>query len=111
MRDILNCMTIFSQLPQMQQSASISSTNTRGSSETQTDIVAVHTPQIDHQKDFPFTQKIQRPQSLGIIALEIHSSSTNDSSVSNTATDNDGEFYEITASASVSKGDELSHQQ
>lgn len=78
MRDILNCMTIFSQLPQMQQSTSSSMTTSgfRDSSETQTEIIAVHTPQIEHPKDFPFIQKVQRPSSLPI------TSSSNDSSAS-----------------------------
>lgn len=78
MRDILNCMTVFSQLPQMQQSTSSSMTTSgfRDSSETQTEIIAVHTPQIEHPKDFPFMQKVQRPSSLPITC------SSNDSSVS-----------------------------
>ena len=78
MRDILNCMTVFSQLPQMTQSTSSSMTTSgfRDSSETQTEIVAVHTPQIEHPKEFPFIQKIQRPSSLPI------NSSSNDSSAS-----------------------------
>lgn len=84
MRDILNCMTVFSQLPQMQQSTSSSMTSSgfRDSSETQTEIIAVHTPQIEHPKEFPFMHKMQRPSSL-------HISSSNDSSSStksNTAT-------------------------
>lgn len=84
MRDILNCMTVFSQLPQMQQSSTnMTSSGIRDSSETQTEIIAVHTPQIEHPKDFPFIQKMQRPSSLPI------NSSSNDSSTStksNTAT-------------------------
>lgn len=71
-------MTVFSQLPQMQQSNSSSMTTSgfRDSSETQTEIIAVHTPQIEHPKDFPFIQKMQRPSSLPI------NSSSNDSSAS-----------------------------
>lgn len=86
MRDILNCMTVFAQLPQMQQSTSMSTSGYRDSSETQTEIVAVHTPQIEHPRDFPFIQKSQRPSSLPI------NSSSNDSSAStksNTATTTD----------------------
>lgn len=87
MRDILNCMTIFTQLPQVQQgvnsnSNSMTSSQFRDSSETQTEIIAVHTPQIEH-KDFPFVvQKIQRPSSLPI------NSSSNDSSVSTKSSQN-----------------------
>lgn len=88
MRDILNCMTVFAQLPHMQQSTSSSMTTSgfRDSSETQTEIVAVHTPQIEHPRDFPFIQKSQRPSSLPI------NSSSNESSAStksNTATTTD----------------------
>lgn len=71
-------MTVFSQLPQMQQSnnSSMTTSGFRDSSETQTEIIAVHTPQIEHPKDFPFIQKMQRPSSLPI------NSSSNDSSAS-----------------------------
>lgn len=61
----------------------MTSSGFRDSSETQTEIIAVHTPQIEHPKDFPFIQKMQRPSSLPI------TSSSNDSSAStksNTAT-------------------------
>lgn len=85
MRDILNCMTVFAQLPQMQQSTSNSMTSSgfRDSSETQTEIIAVHTPQIDHPKEFPFIQKVQRPSSLPINSSSNNSSA---STKSNTAT-------------------------
>ena len=90
MRDIINCVSVFSQLPLVQQPPQIPS-HKRDSSETQTEIIAVHTPQIEHPKDFPFVmQKAQRPSSLPI------NSSSNDSSVStrsshNTATTGDEE--------------------
>lgn len=60
----------------------------RDSSETQTEIVAVHTPQIEHPRDFPFVQKIQRPSSLPI------NSSSNDSSVSTKSTTGNTEEME-----------------
>jgi hypothetical protein len=84
MRDILNCMTVFTQLPQVQQgvSSSMTSSQFKDSSETQTEIIAVHTPQIEH-KDFPFVmQRMQRPSSLPI------NSSSNDSSVSTKSSQN-----------------------
>lgn len=62
----------------------MTSSGFRDSSETQTEIIAVHTPQIEHPKDFPFIQKIQRPSSLPL--------SNDDSSAStksNTATTTD----------------------
>lgn len=90
MRDILNCMTVFTQLPQMQQGTSSNTSNNLGlsqfkdSSETQTEIIAVHTPQIEH-KDFPFAvqQKMQRPSSL-----PINNSSSNDTSMSTKSSQN-----------------------
>lgn len=59
----------------------MTSSDFRDSSETQTEIIAVHTPQIENQKEFPFVQKIQRPSSLPI------NSSSNDSSVSSKSMD------------------------
>lgn len=87
MRDILNCMTVFAQLPHMQSTSnSMTSSGFRDSSETQTEIIAVHTPQIEHPKDFPFVQKIQRPSSLPICSSNDSSTSTR---TSNTATTGD----------------------
>ena len=39
---------------------------TKDSSETQTDIIAVHTPQIENPPPFPFTSKLARPSTLPI---------------------------------------------
>jgi hypothetical protein len=96
MRDILNCMTVFSQLPQMQNS-NMSSSSFRDSSETQTEIVAVHTPQIEHPKEFPFIQKMQRPSSLPIC-------SSNDSSASTKS--NTGTATDENVPANVCNGDQ-----
>ncbi|XP_070509404.1 centrosomal protein of 97 kDa isoform X3 [Chironomus tepperi] len=87
MRDILNCMTVFANLPQMQQSAGSSSmtmSQFKDSSETQTEIIAVHTPQVEH-KDFPFViqQRMQRPSSL-----PINNSSSNETSMSTKSSQN-----------------------
>lgn len=76
MRDILNCMTVFAQMQQGNNNNSMTSSCFRDTSETQTEIIAVHTPQIEQPKDFPFIHKIQRPSSLPI------NSSSNDSSAS-----------------------------
>jgi hypothetical protein len=92
MRDILNCMTVFAHLPQMQgsQSNSMTSSQFKDSSETQTEIIAVHTPQIEHPKEFPFvTQKMQRPSSLPINSSSNDSSVSTRSSQNNTATTGD----------------------
>lgn len=87
MRDILNCMTVFANLPQMQQSAGSSNmtmSQFKDSSETQTEIIAVHTPQIEH-KDFPFVihQRMTRPSSL-----PINNSSSNETSMSTKSSQN-----------------------
>jgi len=84
MGDILNCMTIFSQLPHMQNSCDrTTSSGFRDSSETQTEIIAVHTPQIENQKDFPFVHKIQRPSSLPINSSSNNSSASTKSNTGN----------------------------
>lgn len=89
MRDILNCMTVFANLPQMQQSAGSSSmtmSQFKDSSETQTEIIAVHTPQIEH-KDFPFViqQRMQRERPS---SLPINNSSSNETSMSTKSSQN-----------------------
>lgn len=70
MRDILNCLTLFCNLPQENVKKLLSAgvadalaTNEkRDCAATQTEIVAVHTPQIENQSNFPFS-KI-RPSTL-----------------------------------------------
>lgn len=66
MQEILNCMTLFSQLPQIQQQQQIRKSNVCDCAGTQTEIVAVHTPQVEQLSEFPFVQKIARPCSLPI---------------------------------------------
>jgi centrosomal protein CEP97 len=67
MQEILNCMTLFSQLPQIQhQQQQMKKDNVCDCAGTQTEIVAVHTPQIEQLSEFPFVQKIPRPCSLPI---------------------------------------------
>lgn len=68
MRDILECMTVFcnaQQLQQKNQSMMQTSTTTeiKDSSGTQTEIVAVHTPQVENLP-FPFANRLQRPSTL-----------------------------------------------
>ncbi|XP_037959505.1 centrosomal protein of 97 kDa isoform X2 [Teleopsis dalmanni] len=68
MRDILNCLAIFCNLPrenvQKLLSASINNalSDCCGSAGTQTEITAVHTPQTENQSAFPFYK--MRPSSL-----------------------------------------------
>ncbi|XP_055546489.1 uncharacterized protein LOC129730911 [Wyeomyia smithii] len=83
-RDIVNCMQFFANLPQQTSSTSTAvnsfndQINTRDSCETQTEIVAVHTPQVEQLPAFPFrtasasssSSKLARPSSLPISSSE-----------------------------------------
>ncbi|GLV35163.1 Centrosomal protein 97kDa [Carabus blaptoides fortunei] len=60
MQDVMRCMSIFCQMPAVSQSTVISK---EIGTATQTEIVAVHTPQGEAGKAFPF-QKTPRPSSL-----------------------------------------------
>lgn len=90
MRDILNCMTVFATLPQ----SGVTSAVLKDSSETQTEIIAVHTPQVDPPAAFPFstiTQKHpQRPSSLPITNSSNDSSSCRSSQNNTAETTNTG---------------------
>lgn len=71
MRDILECMTVFCKAQQLQQQnhSNMTQSNTaaevKDSSATQTEIVAVHTPQVENLP-FPFVNKLQRPSTLSL---------------------------------------------
>lgn len=84
MRDILNCLTLFCNLPQenvkrlltagvaealSQTNNALVTTNCtndkRDSAGTQTEIIAVHTPQLENQSNFPFTKV--RPSTLALL--------------------------------------------
>lgn len=76
MHDILQCMTVFCKLPQPEAVPRTSkvvdttqSTAVGSCSSTQTEIVAVHTPQVDNPP-FPFrpNHKLQRPSTLPLDA-------------------------------------------
>lgn len=100
MRDILNCMTLFTSLPQMQQmtpqqsatASNMMASQFKDSNETQTEIIAVHTPQIEHPQNFPFMaaarQHPTRPCTLPITS-STDSSISAKSSQQNTATTTD----------------------
>ncbi|XP_046809924.1 centrosomal protein of 97 kDa isoform X1 [Lucilia cuprina] len=116
MRDILNCLTLFCNLPQENvkrlltagvaealsttphnaahviNSATTTNVTTsqvekRDSAATQTEIVAVHTPQLENQSHFPFT-KI-RPSTLPLIESQNPNTPSNSNNVATTATDTD----------------------
>lgn len=68
MRDVLNCMTLFCNLSQHTNLKQINpagddQSENKYSCSTQTEIVAVNTPQIDNVP-FPFTNKVPRPSTL-----------------------------------------------
>lgn len=72
MRDILNCLSIFCNLPQDNhlRRAFVSVLNeeeSKDSIETQTEIIAVHTPQVENYGNFPFKQ---RPSTLPLDNVE-----------------------------------------
>lgn len=73
MRDIIQCMTMMCKIPSNQEppaavdeSKTKSAPEVRDSSGTQTEIVAVHTPQVE-DLPFPFANKLPRPSTLMLI--------------------------------------------
>lgn len=110
MRDILNCMTLFASLPQnvIQQQLSNSLKDT---CETQTEIIAVHTPQIENPHHFPFVgnKQIQRPSTLPITSSSNDSSVSTKSSHNNTANTNPDDFdHKLVGIGEVEIGEEPS---
>lgn len=70
MRDIIQCMSVLCKIPQNQTDvAGIGSderkTDIKDSSGTQTEIIAVHTPQVENLP-FPFANKMPRPSTLSL---------------------------------------------
>lgn len=71
MRDIIQCMTVLCKLPPSQEQQQTIDENkpvseVKDSSSTQTEIVAVHTPQVENLP-FPFANKLPRPSTLMLI--------------------------------------------
>lgn len=80
-KDIVNCMQFFANMPQGVANAAAnistsSESNAKDSCETQTEIVAVHTPQVEQLPAFPFrsssssSSKLARPSTLPISSSE-----------------------------------------
>lgn len=99
MRDILNCMTVFASLPQNSLVANAQHQNFAAfmdNCETQTEIVAVHTPQIENLQQFPYLNAnkhhVQRPSTLLITSSSNDSSISTKSSQNNTATTTADDF-------------------
>lgn len=69
MRDIIQCMSVMYKIPNQGEAAGVSSEEKRpevkDSSSTQTEIVAVHTPQVENLP-FPFASKLPRPSTLSL---------------------------------------------
>lgn len=70
MRDIIQCMSVLCKIPQNQ--AELAGTGSeekksevKDSSGTQTEIIAVHTPQVENLP-FPFANKMPRPSTLSL---------------------------------------------
>lgn len=71
MHDILQCMTVFCKLPQQQQPMpppATAATVTSMVADTQTEIVAVHTPQVDNP---PFPFRSARQKAAAVAAVEL----------------------------------------
>lgn len=71
MRDIIQCMSVLYKIPNNNQNESSASgidekkSDVRDSSGTQTEIIAVHTPQVENLP-FPFINKLPRPSTLSL---------------------------------------------
>lgn len=70
MRDIIQCMTVLCKIPQNQSEftgigSDDKKPDIKDSSGTQTEIVAVHTPQVENLP-FPFANKMPRPSTLSL---------------------------------------------
>lgn len=69
MRDIIQCMSVLCKAPNPQNDVSSSGDDkkpeVKDSSATQTEIVAVHTPQVENLP-FPFASKLPRPSTLSL---------------------------------------------
>lgn len=80
MRDIIQCMTVMCKLPPQDQQQTNDEykpkqmTEVKDSSSTQTEIVAVHTPQVENLP-FPFANKLPRPSTLMLIETNERSAS------------------------------------
>lgn len=94
MRDIIQCMTVLCKLPPSQEQQQSIEENkpkpvpeVKDSSSTQTEIVAVHTPQVENLP-FPFANKLPRPSTLMLI--ETNESATSGQNIAEVeATEND----------------------
>lgn len=70
MRDVLNCMTLFCSMSQNSMLKPVEvTTESRDESGTQTEIIAVHTPQVENTP-FPFSNKLTRPSTLPLDSKE-----------------------------------------
>lgn len=70
MRDIIQCMSVLCKIPQNQADltgigSDEKKPDVKDSSATQTEIVAVHTPQVENLP-FPFANKMPRPSTLSL---------------------------------------------
>lgn len=82
MRDVLNCMTLFCNISQNTtntQKQLQQNNETHDSSSTQTEIIAVNTPQVENLP-FPFINKLPRPSSL---LLDSNSPKSNNNDILN----------------------------
>ncbi|XP_037883485.1 centrosomal protein of 97 kDa isoform X1 [Glossina fuscipes] len=104
MRDILNCLTLFCNLPQENVkrllttgvAEALSGSERCDSAATQTEIIAVHTPQMEY---FPFSRI--RPSSLSLVENKQPPTKASASSISNTTTASTTDNAEIAATTTT----------
>lgn len=69
MRDIIQCMSVLCKIPNQNETLGTNSEEkkpeVKDSSSTQTEIIAVHTPQVENLP-FPFANKLPRPSTLSL---------------------------------------------
>lgn len=111
MRDIIQCMSVLCKLPNNQDASTSSEAQTtkpevKDSCSTQTEIIAVHTPQVENLPLFPF--KMARPSTLSLSDTNDSTSSTRKLSDNNASehTDCEQRLTENDGESSTSKRDE-----
>lgn len=109
MRDIIQCMSVLCKIPQTDLAAGMGSDDkkpdVKDSSGTQTEIVAVHTPQVENLP-FPFANKMPRPSTLSLSDANGSSSSFRKISEKDGDDTSDSEKRSKTVESSVENKDE-----
>lgn len=109
MRDIIQCMSVLCKLPNNPMDSAVGTdsqkTDVKDSSGTQTEIVAVHTPQVENLP-FPFANKLARPSTLSLVDSGDNAVKSRNISEKDGDENADGDQKSELDSASTSKKDE-----